>query len=93
MRLQRDRMTERFGPFTFTLGLAVDEGRLNFPVLSGKLGPLRLPRAVLPVSAAFEVADGPRARFDVALTHPMTGLLVHYRGWLVEDGLSENVSP
>lgn len=79
-------MTERFGPFTFTLGLHVADGQLHFPVLSGRLGPLPLPRFVLPQSVAREYADAGRFHFDVALRAPLTGgLMVHYQGWLERE--------
>ncbi|MFN9959446.1 MAG: DUF4166 domain-containing protein, partial [bacterium] len=84
LRLHRGRMTERFGPFTFTLDLAEQAGRLVFPVRSGRIGPLPLPSGLLPASTTFESADQGRVRFDVALSLPFAGSLVHYRGWLAE---------
>ena len=78
-------MTERFGPFTFLLGLKVQDGRLHYPVLSGRLGPLPLPRWLLPVSVAQEFADADGFHFDVKLLTPLTGdLLVHYQGALAQ---------
>ncbi|UFS67394.1 DUF4166 domain-containing protein [Paracoccus denitrificans] len=76
-------MTESFGPFTFLLGLKVQEEALHYPVMSGRLGPLPLPRWLLPASVAQEhVRDG-RFHFDVKILAPVTGaLLVHYRGSL-----------
>ena len=78
-------MTESFGPFTFLLGLYVQDEALHYPVLAGRLGPLPLPRWLLPGSIAKEhVRDG-RFRFDVKILAPVTGsLLVHYRGSLDE---------
>lgn len=76
-------MTESFGPFTFLLDLGVRDGELHYPVRTGRLGPLPLPRRLLPVSEAREhVVDGV-FHFDVKLRAPLTGdLLVHYRGAL-----------
>ncbi|MDR5654843.1 DUF4166 domain-containing protein, partial [Ruixingdingia sedimenti] len=80
-------MTESFGPFTFRLGLKVEAGALHYPVVSGRLGPLPLPRWLLPVSIAREQALDGRFCFDVKILAPVTkGLLVHYRGWLAEAG-------
>jgi len=77
-------MTEGFGPLTFRLGLQVQDGALHFPVLSGRLGPLPLPRWLLPVSITREYAEGGRFCFDVRILAPVTrDLLVQYRGWLV----------
>ena len=86
LRARNGKMTERFGPFTFTLGLAVTGESLIFPVTSGRMGPIPLPRAILPRSDAVETVEdtpeGPRARFDVALSLPLVGPLVRYQGWL-----------
>ena len=77
-------ITERFGPFTFSLGLEVRDGALRFPVIAGRFGPLPLPRALLPVSIAAETADARgRFRFDVDLRAPLgLGRIVRYTGWL-----------
>ena len=77
------RLQERFGPFTFTIGLQVRDGALHYPVTAGRLGPVPLPRWMLPVSVAREhVSDG-RFRFDVELLAPLTKRrMVRYRGWL-----------
>jgi hypothetical protein len=83
LRVQDGHMTERFGPFTFTLGLHVADGQLHFPVQSGRVGPLPFPRFLLPVSVAREYEDAGQFHFDVALSAPITGApMVHYRGWL-----------
>jgi uncharacterized protein YbjT (DUF2867 family) len=76
-------MTERFGPFTFTLGLHVAGGALHFPVKAGRLGPVPLPKFLLPQSDAKEYVEDGRFRFDVALKAPLTGaFIVRYQGWL-----------
>jgi NAD(P)-dependent dehydrogenase (short-subunit alcohol dehydrogenase family) len=76
-------MTERFGPFTFRLGLAVKQGALHYPVAAGRFGPVPLPRWLLPGSEAREYVEDTRFHFDVRLLAPLKGgLLVHYRGHL-----------
>ncbi len=78
-------MTESFGPFTFLLGLEARDNALHYPVVSGKLGPLALPRWLLPVSEAREYVSDGMFRFDVRLLAPVTGeLMVHYQGRLEE---------
>lgn len=80
-------MTESFGPFIFRLGLRVDAGALRYPVVTGWLGPLPLPRWLLPVSIACEQVIDDLFCFDVKILAPVSGgLLVHYRGWLAEAG-------
>lgn len=78
-------MTERFGPFTFQIDLKVSDDCLHFPVVSGQIGPLPLPRWLLPISDAREFEIGGRFHFDVKLKAPFTHkLLVHYQGDLSE---------
>jgi NAD(P)-dependent dehydrogenase (short-subunit alcohol dehydrogenase family) len=82
-------MTERFGPFRFLLALHVREGHLSYPVTAGWLGPLPLPRWLLPVSQAREYVQKGRFRFDVELRAPVTGeLIVRYKGALQESSAS-----
>jgi hypothetical protein len=76
---------ERFGPFVFTIQLRWDGTRLHYEMVKGKLLGIRLPRALLPRTRAFELAENDRIRFDVRVRLPLIGLLAHYRGWLVPD--------
>jgi saccharopine dehydrogenase-like NADP-dependent oxidoreductase len=77
------RVTERFGALTFDLALAAGPAGLDLTIVGGRLGPLPLPRFLIPRSAARERVDGEgRFCFDVPISLPGIGLLVHYRGWL-----------
>jgi hypothetical protein len=79
-------LIERFGPLSFRIALAADATGLAYPVTQGWCLGLPIPRWLLPVSTTRETVDDQgRACFDVALSHPLTGLIVRYRGWLVED--------
>jgi NAD(P)-dependent dehydrogenase (short-subunit alcohol dehydrogenase family) len=79
-------MRERFGPFTFSIGLEVREGELHYPVRSGRVGPVPLPQWLLPVSNAREFAAEGKFHFDVAILAPVTkGPLVRYRGFLTAE--------
>lgn len=76
-------MTERFGPLTFQLGLKIVDDSLHFPVVAGRIGPMPLPRWLLPISDAREFETDGRFHFDVKLSAPFThSLLVHYQGAL-----------
>jgi hypothetical protein len=81
-------MTESFGPFTFLLGLTVENGALHYPVAAGRLGPLPLPRWLLPISQTREYLKDGHFHFDVELRAPLTNrLLVHYQGRLTSAAL------
>jgi hypothetical protein len=80
------RATERFGALTFDLTLAAGPAGLDLTIVGGRCGPLPLPRFLLPRSAATERVDGDgRFCFDVPISLPGVGPLVHYRGWLVPE--------
>lgn len=76
-------LTESFGPFAFRLAPFVREGALHFPVAAARMGPLPLPRWLLPGSDAREFDKDGTVRFDIRLTAPITArLIVHYTGQL-----------
>jgi hypothetical protein len=81
---RRGRASERFGPFTFDLVLTACADGLDLKVIGGRIGPLPLPRALVPISHATERVDAQgRFCFDIPVVLPAVGRLVHYRGWLV----------
>lgn len=73
---------ERFGPFSVSLALVWDAGRLSMIVRGARFLGLPLPRWLVPTALTHECVESDRFHFDVAISHPLTGLLVHYRGWL-----------
>jgi hypothetical protein len=79
-------MGERFGLMRFRIGLRVSEGRLEYPVLSGRVLGVPLPGFLLPRSTTWESVDAEgRACFDVRLDLPLGGHVVTYSGWLLPD--------
>ncbi len=82
LRWQGGVMTERFGALRFAIGLQVRDGALHYPVTAGWAFGIRVPRALLPISAATETGADGRAQFDVALALPWVGPIVRYQGWL-----------
>lgn len=87
-------LCERFGPFSFSIGLTVRDGALHYPVTAGRLGPIRLPGWMLPTSDAREFVSDGRFHFDVALLAPLTrGLMVRYRGSLVALAAEDPTHP
>ena len=88
------RVVERFGPLAFELDLRVgSEGVLGMPVAAWRLGPVRLPPIMAPVSLAREwVDDAGRFCFDVELRLPLgLGRLVRYRGWLARESATADI--
>ncbi|MEM9099073.1 MAG: DUF4166 domain-containing protein [Pseudomonadota bacterium] len=75
-------IVERFGPFAFTLPLELTEDGLSLPVAYGSILGLPLPKALLPRSEAKEIATPNGFRFDIRLSLPLLGLMVHYQGSL-----------
>ncbi|MGH7020312.1 MAG: DUF4166 domain-containing protein, partial [Brevundimonas sp.] len=81
------RVTERFGPLSFDLILTVVEGRLHYGVERWRMGPLPLPRLLMPGTVTHEQIDAEgRFAFDVEISAPLVGRLVRYRGWLEREG-------
>jgi hypothetical protein len=79
-------LCERFGPVTVGLALLIEEGRLRFVVRRWHLFGIPLPRSWAPRGDAYETVQDDRFVFHVEISHPLTGLLVRYRGWLVRRG-------
>jgi hypothetical protein len=73
---------ERFGPVRFGFRLAADGTGLKMHIERWWLGPIRLPLALAPRSVAREWEQDGRFHFDVPISLPGCGLVVHYCGWL-----------
>jgi hypothetical protein len=76
-------MCERFGVFNFAMALVVEGERMRLVMRRWSLFGLRLPLPLAPRIDAYEYVEDGRFRFHVEIGHPLTGLIVHYRGWLV----------
>jgi hypothetical protein len=75
-------LCERFGPFRFGLALIADEDCLRLVLRGWSLFGLPLPRRLAPRIAAHESAPDGCFHFHVEIAHPLTGLIVRYRGFL-----------
>ncbi|HKH33024.1 MAG TPA: DUF4166 domain-containing protein [Beijerinckiaceae bacterium] len=79
-------IAERFGIMTFRVALGLDEKGLSFTPVKGWIGPVPLPRWMLPrVTAHESVTLDDAHHFDVRISLPVLGVLVHYRGALRID--------
>ena len=76
-------LCEQFGPLTFAMALVVDEGRLSLALRHWSAFAIALPMWLGPRAVAFETAEAGRFHFHVEISHPLIGLIVRYRGWLV----------
>jgi hypothetical protein len=75
-------LCESFGPATFALALVIDDGKLRLVLRRWSVLGLPLPLTLAPRADAYESADDGRFNFHVEMAHPLTGLIVRYRGWL-----------
>jgi hypothetical protein len=76
---------EHFGPLRFDMALVADAERLSLVPRGWRLFGLPLPLALGPRSEAYESAENDRFNFHVRISHPLTGLIVQYDGWLLEN--------
>lgn len=72
-------ISETFEPLTFRIRLTRAAGTLGYPVTSGRIGPVPLPRWLLPESRSAEGAEGGAATFDIDIRLPGIGRQVRYR--------------
>ena len=73
---------ERFGPFSFRFRLEERNGGLAMVPRTWRAFGVRMPKALMPGGVATEAAVDGRFTFDVPISVPFVGLVVHYRGWL-----------
>ena len=76
------RLLERFGPAAFAMVLIWDGKRLNLRLRGWRLFGLAMPQWTAPVTTAWEAVQDGRFSFFVEISHPFTGLIVRYQGWL-----------
>ncbi len=75
-------LCERFGLLTFAMAQVPEEGKLTLVLRRWSCCGLPLPLWLCPRSDSYETAEDGRFRFHVDISHPLTGLIVRYRGWL-----------
>jgi NAD(P)-dependent dehydrogenase (short-subunit alcohol dehydrogenase family) len=76
------RLIERFGAISFEMALQLEADGLSMPFRRWWIGPLPMPRFLLPREVAREYEADGRFHFDVPITLPLIGPVIHYKGWL-----------
>jgi hypothetical protein len=75
-------VVEHFGPLAVAMAPTTRDGRMSLVIRRFSLLGIPLPLWLSPTTAAHEeIVDG-RFHFDVEIGHPLTGMIVLYRGWL-----------
>lgn len=75
-------MVERFGPLAFSMALVIADGRMTLVMRRWTALGIPMPMALCPRITASEEVVEERFRFHVDISHPLTGPIVAYRGWL-----------
>jgi hypothetical protein len=75
-------LCESLGPFTFAQALVVEGEGLRLVMRRWTVFGIPMPLWLGPRSNSRETAHDGRYCFSIELTHPLTGLIVKYEGWL-----------
>jgi len=81
---RRQRIEERLGPLVLTFDLSAEQERIVWSLHSARLAFLPLPVTWLMECAATESVHEGRYGFEVSASVRGIGLVVHYKGWLIE---------
>jgi hypothetical protein len=76
-------LLERFGPLAAGMALVLEDGRMRLVVRRWSVFGIPMPLALAPRGDSYEFAADGRFNFHVEIRHPLAGLIVAYRGWLV----------
>ncbi len=78
-------VVERFGPIGIAMAVLVEGERLVLAIRRVTVFGIPLPAWLRPGGVAYEHVEGGRFNFFVEIRAPLAGLIVGYRGWLVES--------
>jgi hypothetical protein len=76
-------LIEHFGLFDLRFRLRILPEGLAWSVVGWRCLRISLPRWSVPKIECIESAGGDRYTFDIDVTFPVIGWLMHYRGWLL----------
>jgi uncharacterized protein DUF4166/saccharopine dehydrogenase-like protein len=86
-------LVERFGPFSVALALVVENGTLLFVSRSWRFFGLPLPAILRPRGHSYECEEKDCFHFQAEIAHPLTGLIVRYRGSLTPRAAAVSPPP
>ncbi len=76
-------LIERFGPLQFAMALVLEsDNRLRLVLRHWRAFGIPIPLCLCPKSDSYETVGNGKFRFNVRISLPMIGLIVHYQGWL-----------
>ena len=82
-------LIEHFGLFDLRFQLRVVPEGLSWSIAGWRFLHIPLPRWSVPKIDCVESADGDRYTFDIDVTFPLIGWLMHYRGWLLPQDVTQ----
>jgi hypothetical protein len=85
LTFHRARLRERLGLVLFTFDLVAGLDRIEWHVVSARFWPLAVPITWLLECSASEAVVNGRYTFEVKAQVRGVGMIVHYKGWLVES--------
>lgn len=78
-----DRLVvEKFGPLRFSMALLASDSEIRLVLRRWSFFGLPMPMWLCPRQESVETVTDGRFHFNVRIGHPLTGLIVHYRGSL-----------
>ena len=80
-------LIEHFGLFDLRFQLGASHEGLAWSLIGWRFLRIPLPRWSIPKIDCVESADGERYTFDIDVTFPVIGWLMHYRGWLLPQDI------
>lgn len=78
----RQCLSEKFGFMKFNFLLPTTNNGLSMELICFSVFGISLPKMLWPIVKAKETVQEEKFYFDVKIVLPVTGLLVHYQGWL-----------
>jgi hypothetical protein len=73
---------EQFGLLKFAMAVVCEGDKLRLVLRRWSVFGIPLPMWLCPHANSYETSEGGQFHFHVEISHPLTGLIVRYRGWL-----------